>query len=265
MDSSGCKSPNGNPTYAAGRPSTTLRSKWMSSLLTRQDWRLRATILLVTLFLLPCGSALAQSSQFLPEEDASSTIQPNIRFVFQAKQTREAGDPTQAEIGPSFDFSLKPLIRLKYISTFDLDDTKSRPLQLSVGFRYVPSPDKPHTERMILAATFHFPVVARILLSDRNREDLDWSQNQFTWRYRNRVTLERRVRIGSYHPAPYLSAEFFYQSQYQKWSTTALYAGCLFPVRKHLELDSYYEHQNITGKRPNQQLNQFGLILSLSF
>ncbi|HXY52665.1 MAG TPA: hypothetical protein VEI01_24685 [Terriglobales bacterium] len=50
-----------------------------------------------------------------------------------------------------------------------------------------------------------------------------------------------------------------------KWSTTALYASCLFFVRKHFEFDPYYEHQNITGERPNQQLNQFGLILTLFF
>lgn len=230
-----------------------------------QNCWLRAAVLLLPLFLLPCGPASAQTFQFLPEVDASTRIQPNIRFVFQAKETREAGEPTQAEIGPGFDFFLKPLIRLKDISAFDLDDAKSRPLQLSIGFRYVPSPDKPHTERTQLAATFHFPLVARILLSDRNREDLDWSKDKFTWRYRNRLTLERRIKIGSYHPAPYLSAEVFYQSQYQKWTTTALYAGCLFPVRKHLEFDPYYEHQNITNKHPNQQLNQFGLILSLSF
>jgi len=51
----------------------------------------------------------------------------------------------------------------------------------------------------------------------------------------------------------------------RKWTTTALYAGCLFPVGKHFEFDSYYEHQNITNKRPNQQLNQFGLIFDLFF
>jgi hypothetical protein len=48
-----------------------------------------------------------------------------------------------------------------------------------------------------------------------------------------------------------------------KWATTALYSGCLLPAGKHMQFDPYYEHQNITGKRPNQQLNQFGLVLNL--
>jgi hypothetical protein len=217
------------------------------------------------LFLVVCSRAEAQSFQFLPEVDVYYKIQQDLRLNFQAKETREAGDPTQAEVGPSVDFFLKPLLRLKDITVFDLDESKSRPLLFSVGYRYVPSPDKPAVQRMEVVAIPRLPLVAKILASDRNRADLDWENGQFTWRYRNRLTLERRVAIGAYHPGPYVSAEVFYQSQYQKWSTTALYAGCLLPVGKHFELDPYYEHQNITGKRPNQQLNQFGLILNMHF
>jgi hypothetical protein len=45
----------------------------------------------------------------------------------------------------------------------------------------------------------------------------------------------------------------------------ALYAGCLLPLSKHFQFDPYYEHQNITSKKPNQQLNQLGLILNMYF
>jgi Protein of unknown function (DUF2490) len=226
---------------------------------------LRTTGLLLLLLLLFCGPANAQTLQFLPEVDVYSKIHPDLRFSFQAKETREVGDPTQAEIGPGFDFFLKPMVRLRDTSAFDLDDAKPRPLKLSVGFRYVPSADKPHVERMVLEATLRYPLVARIVFTDRNRADLDWSNNQFTWRYRNRLTFERRISIASYHPAPYVSAEFYYESQYQKWTTTALYAGCLFPAGRHLEFNAYYDHQNITSKKPNKQLNQLGLVLNLYF
>ena len=94
----------------------------------------RAAVLLFSLTLLTCKAASAQSFQFLPEIDAYIKIQPDVRFNFQAKETREAGAPTQAEVGPGFDFFLKPLVRLKRITAFDLDEAKSRPLQLSVGF-----------------------------------------------------------------------------------------------------------------------------------
>ena len=235
-------------------------------------WRPRRSfntrLIAALLVLIPSPAAHAQTStpQFLPEVDAHLKLQSNIRFVFQAKDTREGGNPTEAEVGPSIDFYLKPLVKLRETSAFELDDAKSRPLVLSIGYRYVPSPGKAPVDRMEPVVIFHFPTKGRILVSDRNRADLDWSTSRnFTWRYRNRLTLERRVTIHSYHPVPYASAEFFYESQYKKWSTTALYAGCLFPIGKHVQFDPYYEHQNNTGKRPNEQLNQFGLALNLYF
>jgi hypothetical protein len=219
------------------------------------------------LVLWTCASAFAQTSttEFLPEIDAFVQPHPDVRFVFQAKHTREGGNPDQLELGPSIAFYLKPLFKLQDFTRRELDRSKSRPLVLSVGYRYLASPDGPSINRMEPVALFHLPIKGRILISDRNRADLDWSNHNFTWRYRNRLTVEHRVTIRSYDPAPYASAEVFYESKYAKWSTTALYAGCLFPVGKHVEFDAYYEHENNTGKSPNQQLNAAGIVLRLYF
>ena len=218
--------------------------------------------LFVPLFGLIAG---AQIDEVLPEIDVHYKMARDVRITFEAKETREGGEPTQAELGPTISFYLKPLVKLKEVTAFDLNDAKSRPLELSIGYRYLPSPDAPSVDRMEPVATFHFPLKVGVLFTDRNRADLDWKTGKFQWRYRNRVQFEKRLTIRSYHPAPYVSAEFFYQSQYRKWSDTAIYAGCLFPLGKHMEFDPYYEHQNNTGKSPNQQLNQFGLVLSLYF
>ena len=229
---------------------------------------IRGRWLMAALFLLlRCSSAFAQTSttEFLPEVDANFKLNSYVRFVFQAKDTREGGEPTQAEVGPSVEFYLKPLLRLKDVTHFDLDDAKSRPLVLAVGYRAVVTPDKPLTNRLEPVVTFHVPITVGILITDRNRADLDWQAGKFTWRYRNRLTVERRFTISNYHPAPYVSAELFYESQYSKISSTNLYAGCLLPVGKHVQFDPYYEHENNTGKRPNQQVNAVGLILDLFF
>ena len=227
----------------------------------------RGWLRLALLLLLPSSSAFAQNSttEFLPEIDANFKMNSNVRFLFQAKETREGGDPTQAEVGPSIEFYLKPLLKLKNVTLFDLDDAKSRPLVLAVGYRVVPTPGKPTINRLEPGLTFHVPITARILITDRNRADLDWSPGKFVWRYRNRLTAERRFTISNYHPAPYISAELFYESQYAKISSTNLYAGCFLPVTKHIEFDPYYEHENNTGKRPNEQVNAVGLILNLFF
>jgi hypothetical protein len=96
---------------------------------------------------------------------------------------------------------------------------------LSVGYRYLPQADGgPATNRMEPVATVRFPLKGRLLLTDRNRADLDWKSGAFTWRYRNRFQVEKAITIHSYRFKPYASAEFFYQSQYGKWSDTAIYA-----------------------------------------
>jgi len=224
------------------------------------------SLALAFLLILGCLHGSAQTDQLLPEIDTYLKLSSDLRASFQAKGTREGGDPTQAEIGPSLDFYLKPSIRMQNVTEFDLDDSKSRPLVFTLGYRYLPQANHgPATNRMEPIVTLNFPLKAGFLLSYRNRADLDWKSGNFSFRYRNLIQIERRLTIRSYHPAPYASAEFFYESQYGKWSDTAIYAGCFFPIGKHLEFNPYYEHQNNTGKSPNQQLNQLGLMLNLYF
>jgi hypothetical protein len=222
--------------------------------------------LAVILLVLQCRPGKAESTQetqFLPEVDAYYKLNPKVRLSVQAKDTREGGDQTQAEIGPSVEFYVKPLVRLKEITAFDLDDAKTRPLVLAGGYRFLSSPSSPATNRLRLDATSHLPMKARLLITDRNRVDLDWSDGKFTWRYRNMLSLERTLKIHSYHWIPYANAEVYYESQYGKFSTTELYAGSTFPMGKHFQLNAYYEHQNNTGKSPNTQLHGLGLALNI--
>jgi hypothetical protein len=210
-----------------------------------------------------CEAVSAQETEFLPEVDVYLKLTAIARLRVQASNTREGGDPTQLTIGPDLELYLKPLIKLKQVTSFDLDDAKSRPLVFTAGYRYLAAPGSPSTNRMELTATSHFPTKPGLLLSDRNRSDLDWSNGSFDWRYRNKLEIEKSVVIRSYHSSPYASVEVYYESQYQKWSTTEIYAGCLFPIRRRLEFDAYYEHQNNTGKSPNRQLEGIGLKLNI--
>jgi len=212
-----------------------------------------------------CLPANAQDTQFLPEMDAHLTVNHYLRGYVQAKDDREGGDQTQFTFGPSVEFYFKPLVKLKSVTFFDLDDAKSRPLVLESGYRLITAPNTANKNRALEAVTFRFPLFAQILLTDRNRADLDWKNGSFTWRYRNKLTLERTFSIRSYHFIPYVAAEPFYESQYKKWSTTDLYVGSLFPVGKHVEFNLYYEFENDTGKKPNRQNYYVGLTLYLYF
>jgi hypothetical protein len=212
--------------------------------------------------LFACVSVSAQTVQFLPEVDAYLKLNSMVRVYAEAKDDRDGGDSTQVTSGPSIQLYLKPLFKLKKITTFDLDDSKPRALVLEAGYRYITAPNEPTDNRFLTAVTFHFPMKAGFLFTDRNRADLDWKGVKFNWRYRNKLTLERTFSIHSYHPIPYVAFEPFYESQYEKWSTTTEYAGCLLPLGKHVEFNPYYEHENDTGsKKRNKQENYVGLAV----
>jgi hypothetical protein len=206
-----------------------------------------------------------ERAEFWPEVDAHLKLNSRFRVYFQAKAERDEGNPLQAELGPSLQLYLKPSIKLKQVAAFDLDDAKPRFFVLETGYRYVTAPDTPPTNRMLAVATLNYPMGAGFHLSDRNRADLNWKSGVFTWRYRNKLTIERTFAIHSYHLIPYVAAEPYYVSQYHKWSTTALYAGCLLPVGRHVEFNPYFENENNTGKHPNDPNQVAGLALYLFF
>jgi hypothetical protein len=224
------------------------------------------TCLIIALLFSSAGlPAFAQSVQFVPETDTYLKLNSVLRAYLQAKDDRDEGASDQLSIGPSLQFYVKPLVKLKNITAFDLDDSKPRALVFETGYRSVTAPNALPINRMEDVLTLHFPLKAGFLISDRNRADLDWTSESFTWRYRNKLTIERTVAVHSYHLIPYVAAEPYYVEKYHKWSTTDLYAGCLFPIGSHVQFNAYYEHENNTGKRPNQQVNDIGLALYLFF
>jgi hypothetical protein len=230
--------------------------------------RTRIQLVRLVLFLLvagPPGSAQHSISQAWPEIDTFFKVNSSVRLSFFAATTREEAEGTDAEIGPNFDFFAKPLRKAARFTVFDLDQSKSRLLMLRAGYRYMPSTTAPTENRAILEATGRYPLARGSLVSDRNRADFRFIEGESSWRYRNRLTAEREFTIKSYHFAPYVRAEGYYDSRYGKFSRTAETVGCPFPIFKHSETEPYYEHQNDTSQAPNRQVNAFGLVLSLYF
>lgn len=228
----------------------------------RLRWPVAAFVLLA---LATAANAQTTLTAYLPEVDSYFRISANVRFDFQAKGYMEDDDLNHAQIGPSIQFNLRPFEALQRITTFDLDDMKCMPVVFVIGYRYIPSTVGPAIKRLQPIVMFHVPFPGRTLVTDRNRVDLDWTNGTFNWTYRNRITAERRIAIHSYHPGPYVAGEFEYQSQFSKWSVTRLFAGCLFPVSKHVSFDGYYQHVNNSGPRPNHQVNAIGAILNFYF
>ena len=197
----------------------------------------------------------------MPEVDVYTGLSPGAQFWFQAKRVREDGTPTQTEIGPSINFFIKQL-KLQKLTV--LDDSKKRFLVLSAGYRYLPVPGRPSQSRILLMATPNLSIKGGVLVSDRNRLEINFINGNAYWRYRNRLTLKKTIAVHSYRPSPYASSELYYNSKFGKWSATAVKAGCILPLGNRIILDPYYEHANATGVTPNQQTNAFGIAFSSS-
>jgi hypothetical protein len=87
----------------------------------------------VVFTLLVCTLCNAQDTQFLPEIDTHFRFSSSVRLFFQAKDDREGDDPQQFTFGPSIQLYFKPLLKLKDVTTFDLDDVKSEWCSSRVG------------------------------------------------------------------------------------------------------------------------------------
>jgi hypothetical protein len=147
-----------------------------------------------------CSQAHWPMRRLCRQIDAYFKLSSRVPMYVQAKETREGGAPTQAEFGPSIQFYLKPWIQLKKPTLFDLNEANKRVLVFAAGYRYLPSPSAPPENRWRLDLTSNFPMKANLLIADRNRADPDWQSGEFMWRYRNRLQIQRRFTIRSFHP-----------------------------------------------------------------
>jgi hypothetical protein len=190
-----------------------------------------------------------------------------MRFYFLATTVKENRDSAEGEFGPNLDFYLKPLMKRKKWLLFPLDESKNRYLMVRVGYRYIRpyTGDTPAEHRGVLEATPRYPLPYGVLASDRSRIDFRFIGGEFSWRYRNRLTLERQFSIRRLKFNPYVRGEVYYDSRFHKWSRTELTAGSAFPITKHFEFESYFAHQNDTSGSPNRQVNALGAVLNLYF
>ena len=212
-------------------------------------------------------SALAQSNRVWPETSTFVKLTDQMRFYFLMTTVKEERTSTEGEVGPNFDFYLKPLRKLDRWAGFRLDESKTRLLMVRVGYRYIfpYGGDGSDEHRGVVEATARCPLMHGVLASDRSRVDLRTIDGTFSWRYRNRLTVEREFSAGRFRFAPYVRGEIYYDSRHDKVSRTALIAGSSFPITGHFEFESYFEHQNDSGGSPNRTVNAVGVVANFYF
>lgn len=207
-------------------------------------------------------SARAQAAQFefLPKIDAYKHFTEKLQGEFVISRTADADTFNSIQVGPQLNISLRPILRSALLRR---NETSYKYLSFGVGYRYIANTDKPPENRGIVELTARYPLPVNMQLSDRNRADLRVIQGQFSWRYRNRVTLERSFNFYKNPITPYAQAEFYYNTKSDTWDKKIYQFGLNFPVHHRAELNPYYERQDNTSKP--DYVNAFGFTVSLYF
>jgi hypothetical protein len=212
-------------------------------------------------------SAFAQSKQVWPETSTFVRLTDQTRFYFLMTTVKENRTSAEGEVGPNFDFYLKPLRKLNRWARFRLDESRTRLLMVRVGYRYVfpYGGDGSDEHRGVVEVTPRCPLMHGVMVSDRSRVELRTIDRTFSLRYRNRLTVEREFSAARFRLVPYTRGEIYYDSRFANVSRTALIGGSSFPITRHFEFEGYFEHQNDSGGSSNRTVNAVGVVANRYF
>lgn len=94
--------------------------------------------------------AQTTASEWWPEVDVFVKINSEARLEFVAARGTDGATYNSAELGPTLEITLKPILRTK---PDGLDDAKRKYLTFGVGYRYYSNLDKPNENRVELDLT----------------------------------------------------------------------------------------------------------------
>ena len=196
-------------------------------------------------------TATAQETrkEFWPEVDVYINVKPKVRLYLLATISKSVED---GEIRNAQGYEAQIGMHVDYIP--------NNHLILRTGYRYGSAigdnDDGFREHRLITEQTLRKLLPADFLLSDRNREDFRFINGDFSFRYRNRVTIERELPVfKGRNITPYISGEIFYDTRFDVWNRNRLAVGIQHtllrgPLQKMLlhkrqvVLDLYFMKQN---------------------
>ena len=229
----------------------------------------------LTLFVFVFSTQLSKAqepntrNEFWPEIDVYINVKPKVRLFLLGTVSKSVED---GEIRNAQSFEGQVGAHIDYIP--------SHHIILRAGYRFgtsVGDTDSPYKEHRILTEqTLRKLLPGDLLLSDRNREDFRFVNGDFSFRYRNRVKVEREFDLFKGRTiTPYVSAEIFYDTRSSSWNRNRLAVGFEQSLRRgplrrmllhnrQVILDLYYMRQNDSGSE-TLHVNAIGAALVFYF
>ena len=241
-------------------------------------WAIRQTpvlipVSLIMFVLIGAGVTCAQEpttrNEVWPEIDVYIHLKPKVRLYLLGTVSRSVED---GELFNGERFEAQFGVHVDYIPNDHVT--------LRTGYRYGTAlgdnDDGFREHRFLTEQTLRKLLPGELLLSDSNREDFRFLNGDFSFRYRNRVQIERAFHVlRGRTMTPYVSGAIFYDTRYDVWNRNRLAVGVQTSLRrgplakmllpKHqVILDLYYLHQNDSRSSPNH-VNGLGAVLALYF
>jgi len=227
-------------------------------------------VITTALLILITGELHAQTSdvakEFWPEVKAVIDVLPKTRVeVYAAKQDGEDLARSQKKIGVAGSYRMKAILQHHLL---DIDDEKNYVLVIGAGYERIFTDDngKDTSENRfyIQGTPKHSVKKLGLLIQDRNRIEFRWVNDSYSTRYRNRLMIERPLRIDWFRFSPYSAGELFYDGQHRTWNQNLYKFGVILPYKKLLSVDAYFLRKNCTTCK-EEHVNVFGLTVTLYF
>jgi hypothetical protein len=256
-------------------------------MLEKQPWRRRRATrkpliliwsLLVLAALSSCHATSAQEpstrGEVWPSVEVYINVQPKVRLYLLGTVSKAVED---GELFNAQTYEAQVGVHVDYIPNHHLI--------LRAGYRYgraIGDSDNGFREHRLLADQILRKLLpAGVLLTDRNREEFRFITGELSFRYRNRVTIEREFQwfnvplLKGRTITPYISGEISYDTRYGVWNRNRYAVGMIQSLKRGpllrkllpkrgLNLDIYLMRQNDSRSTP-AHVNALGSALVFYF
>lgn len=210
--------------------------------------------------------------QLWPEVDVYYRLNPSARLFFLVAPVREVAngrrsDITDTQWGANVDVGLFPIVRA-HQEPARYDNHRMTYLRFRTGVRYlaVTGDDARDEWRIVLELTPRAHLPLEMLLAFRNRIDLRWIGDDYSWRYRPRLWLEREFKAGKeIGLVPYASAEAFWDSRSDSWTRTRYQMGAAVAIKPWFAPEIYWAHQLDDAADGNTVTDALGIVAAFYF
>jgi hypothetical protein len=228
----------------------------------RLELSMRKLTWLIVFYSGPFGWAQSSSNQIWPEIEGFYSFNPALRLGMDASRSTDGVSYDSVSIGPTLNFFSKRFVKPVLATP---NEAKNNMLVFGVGYRYIAGINQAPENQVQIDAAPQFPLWIGIQASDRNRVDLRFIEGKdFSWRYRNRLNLQRTFKIHRFVFSPYAQVEVYYNIIPGSWNKQAYQFGSDFPFGKRFDFELYYEHDHNVGSNP-ERVNALGVTAYIYF